>query len=70
VELLIRFAARREEARGRSDVNVRDEQPFSTVWLASVGQVANQVGHWGGMRKNSSNNRIFSVPSVEFLFEI
>jgi hypothetical protein len=35
-ELLNRFAARCEEARGRSDVDVRDEQPFSTVWLVSV----------------------------------
>src|SRR5258706_15789933 len=28
-----RFAARREEACCRSDVDVRDEQPFFTVWL-------------------------------------
>lgn len=30
VELLIIFAARREQAGGRSDVDVRDEQHFST----------------------------------------
>ena len=35
VELLGRFAARREEARSRSDVDVRDEQPWFTVWLVA-----------------------------------
>src|SRR5438034_4610362 len=32
---LDRFAARREEACGRSDVDVRDEQPLFTVWLVA-----------------------------------
>src|SRR5207244_3184042 len=35
VERLDRFAARREEACGRSDVDVRDEQPWFTVWLVA-----------------------------------
>src|SRR5450759_4070741 len=35
VEPLDRFAARREEACGRSDVDVRDEQSFFTVWLVA-----------------------------------
>jgi hypothetical protein len=35
VELLNRFVARREEACGRSDVDVRDEQPLFTVWLVA-----------------------------------
>ena len=35
VELLDGFAARREEACGRSDVDIRDEQPFFTVWLVA-----------------------------------
>src|SRR3972149_1700126 len=33
--LLDRFAARREKARGRSDVDVRDEQPLFAVWLVA-----------------------------------
>src|SRR2546422_160664 len=35
VERLDRFAAHREEACGRSDVDVRDEQPWFTVWLVA-----------------------------------
>ena len=35
VELLNRIAARREQASGRSDVDVSDEQPFFTIWLVA-----------------------------------
>src|SRR2546422_10172542 len=35
-ELLDRLAARRVEACGRSDVDVRDEQSFFTVWLVAM----------------------------------
>src|SRR5436190_22116558 len=34
-ELLHRLIARREEARGRSDVGIRDEQPFFAVGLVA-----------------------------------
>jgi hypothetical protein len=33
VELLHRFVARSHEPCGRSDIDVRYEQPFFTVWL-------------------------------------
>src|SRR6266851_1778436 len=35
VELLDRFVARREQTCGRVDVDVRDQHPFSTVWLVA-----------------------------------
>ena len=35
MEFLDRFAARREETGGRSDVDVRDKQPLLTVWLVA-----------------------------------
>src|SRR6266852_4081614 len=35
VEPLDRLRARREKACGRGDVDVRDEQPFLTVWLVA-----------------------------------